>query len=105
VRVVEPGGYWNGVVRMEDVRGRRVVDDDGLRHLAAELGQILRIVQRVISMGMSFSLELRLAYLNIIASVIVATLSEQPVLDDLVYVQNIENRIGVLFRSGKSALH
>jgi len=44
-----------------------------------------------------------LAYFDIIAFVIVATLSEQPVLNDLVYIQNIENRIGVLITSGKSA--
>lgn len=47
---------------------------------------------------------MRIAYLDIIASVVVATLSEQPVLDDLVYVQNVENGIGILLTSEKSAL-
>ena len=40
-------------------------------------------------MRLPSSLKLRIAYLDIIASVVVATLSEQPVLDDLVYVQNV----------------
>ena len=37
MRVVEPGGDWHSVVGMEDVRGRGIVEDNGIRHRPAKL--------------------------------------------------------------------
>lgn len=41
VRVVEPRGYGDSVVRVEDVRRGRVVEDDRVPDGAAELGEVL----------------------------------------------------------------
>lgn len=41
VRVGEPAADGDGVLRVEDVGGGRVVDDDGLAEIAADLRQIL----------------------------------------------------------------
>jgi len=41
VRVVEPRRDRDGVVRVEDVGGGRVVDDDRVFHGATELGEVL----------------------------------------------------------------
>lgn len=45
VRVVEPGRDGNGIVRMEDVRSRRVVYDDAGMNFSSELRQVLEYVQ------------------------------------------------------------
>jgi len=45
-RVVEPAADRDGVVRVEDVACRRVVDDDALGYRAAELRQVLRGEER-----------------------------------------------------------
>ena len=37
VRVVEPRRHWYRIVRVEYVRGRRVVEDDGVAYGTAEL--------------------------------------------------------------------
>ena len=41
--VVKPGRDRNGVVRVEDVRGGGVVDDDAVFHLSAELREVLAV--------------------------------------------------------------
>ena len=38
VRVIEPGRDGDSIVRVEDVRSRRVVNDDGRFHVSTELG-------------------------------------------------------------------
>lgn len=40
--VGEPAADGDGVLGVEDVRGGRVVDDDGFTEVAADLGEILR---------------------------------------------------------------
>jgi hypothetical protein len=52
------------MLRMEYVRGRRVVDDDGVFEISSHLGKIL----------------------NIVALVVVAALTEESVVDHLVDV-------------------
>lgn len=42
MRVVEPGGDWDGVVRVEDVGRRRVVQDNRVSDWTAQLRQILQ---------------------------------------------------------------
>ena len=62
------------MLRVEDVRGRRVVDDDGVLQVSADLGEIL----------------------DVVSLVVVAAFSEQPVVDDLVDVELVQERITVL---------
>jgi hypothetical protein len=48
MRVVEPRGDWHGVVRVEDVRRGRVVQDNRVGNRTAQLRQILDIIPLVI---------------------------------------------------------
>jgi hypothetical protein len=81
VGIREPTADGDGVLRVENVRGRRVVDDDGVLQVAAHLRQVL----------------------DVVALVVVAALPEQPVVDNLVDVQLIEERVAIL--SSELALH
>ncbi len=74
VRIREPTADGNGMLRVEDVRGRRVVDDDGVLQVSADLGEIL----------------------DVVSLVVVAAFSEKAVVDDLVDVQLVQERIAVL---------
>ena len=81
VRVREPTTDWHGVLGVENVGCRRVVDDYCVFEVAPNLGQILYIVPLVV----------------------VATLAEQSVVDNLVDVQLIEERVTILL--SRLALH
>lgn len=48
VCVREPAADGDGVLRVEDVRGRRVVDDDGILQIPSDLGEILDVVALVV---------------------------------------------------------
>ena len=74
VGVREPTADGNRVLRVEDVRRRRVVDDDGVLQVAAHLGEVL----------------------DVISLVVVAALPEQPVMDNLVDVQLVEQGVAIL---------
>lgn len=41
MRIVEPGRHRDGVVRMEDIGSRRIIDDDRFGHLPSKLREIL----------------------------------------------------------------
>lgn len=69
------------MLRMENVGCGRVVNDDRVLEVASNLGQVL----------------------DIVALVVVATLPEQPVVDDLVDVQLIKERVTILLP--RLALH
>lgn len=43
LRIVKPRQYWNSVLRVEDVGGRRVVQDQGFVELTAEATQVFHI--------------------------------------------------------------
>ena len=47
VGVGEPAADGHGVLRVEDVRGGRVVDYDGLAQVAADLGEVFDVVATV----------------------------------------------------------
>jgi hypothetical protein len=68
VRVGKPAADGHGMLRVEDVGCGRVVDDDGVFEVSADLGEIF----------------------DVVALVVVATLSEEPVMNDLVDVELIE---------------
>lgn len=59
---------------VEDVGGRRVVDDDGVLQVAANLREVL----------------------DVVALVVVAALTEKTVVDDLVNVKLVEEGVAVL---------
>ncbi len=73
-RVVEEGRAVDGVLGLEAVRVGTVVDDYGLRDVAAQQGQVLHVVTVVED----------------------AVLSEQPPADQLRRVEDVEQRVGVL---------
>ena len=72
--VGEPAADGNGVLRVEDVGGRGVVDDDGVFELAADLGEIF----------------------DIVALVVVAAFAEEAVVHDVVDIQLVEERVTIL---------
>jgi hypothetical protein len=65
---------------VKDVRGWRVVQDDGVGNRAAELREVF----------------------DVVPFVVVATLSEEPVGDNLVDVELVKNRVGILGNSFSS---
>ena len=71
----EPTADGHGVLRVEDVGCGRVVDDDGVFEIAADLGQVL----------------------DVVSLVIVAAFTEKPMVNNIVDVKLIEKRIAVLF--------
>ena len=74
MRVAKPTANRYGVLRMEDVAGGRVIDDDGLSKISANLAQIL----------------------DVIALMIVAAFSEQSVMYNVVDVQLVKERVAIL---------
>lgn len=86
----KPAADRNGMLRMEDVRGWRIVDDDGLLEIAANLGEVLFRLERGIDTALDQTC------LDVVALVVVAALSEEAVMDGTVNVQLIEKRVAVL---------
>ncbi len=70
----EPAADGNGVLGVEDVGCGRVVDDDGVFQIPPDLRQVL----------------------DVVALVVVAALAEQPVVDNLVDVQLVQQGIAIL---------
>lgn len=68
VCVAEPAADRDGVLRVEDVARRRVVDDDGLPQVTPDLAEIF----------------------DVIALMVVATLPEKAMMDHVVDVELIE---------------
>ena len=83
MRVREPTADGHRVLRVEDVRGGRVVDYDGFPQVTADLGEVLKAW---VSHGLEDGLVRRKAYLNIIALVVVTALSEKAMMDDVMDV-------------------
>ena len=48
MRIGEPATDGNGVLRMEDVRRWRVIDDDGFLKVAPDLRQILDVISLMV---------------------------------------------------------
>jgi hypothetical protein len=68
VRIGKPTADRDGVLGVEDVRSRRVVNDNGILEVSPNLGQIL----------------------DVVALVVVATLSEEPVVYNLVDIKLVK---------------
>lgn len=77
--VVEPGGDGNCVGGMEDITRRRVVDDDGVLEISAELTEVL----------------------DIVAHVVVTGFSKEAMVHDLVDVEHVQHGIGILGQGGR----
>lgn len=101
MRVGKPATYRNGVLRVEDVRRGRIVDDDGFSKVASNLGEIL------MQMRPKGVLELiHHAYLDVVALMVVAAFSEQPMVHNIMYIKLIKEWIAVLSADrSANALH
>lgn len=74
MRIRKPTADWYGMLRVEYVGSRRVVDDDGVLQVAAHLGQVL----------------------DIVTTMVVTALSKQPMVNDTMDIQLVQKRITVL---------
>lgn len=74
MRIREPTADWHGVLGVEDIRGWRVVDDDGVFEVASNLGQVF----------------------DVVSLMVVATFAEKTMVDNVVDVQLVQQRITVL---------
>lgn len=70
----KPTADRHGVLRVEDIRRWRIVDDDGFSQIAANLRQVL----------------------DVVALVVVATFAEQAVMHDIMDVKLVEERVTIL---------
>lgn len=75
--VGKPATYGNGVLRVEDVGCGRVVDDDRVLQISSNLGQIF----------------------NVVTTMVMAALAEQPVVDNAMDVQLVEQGIAILLET------
>lgn len=71
VCVREPAADGDGVLRMEDVRRRRVVNDNGVLEFATNLGKILNRVS-----PKSISRDFTVTYLDVVTLMVVTTFAE-----------------------------
>ena len=92
VCVREPAADGDGVLRMEDVRGRRVVDDDGVLEVAANLREILKQVL----VSDTYVIPAAFSDLYVVALVVVAAFAEKSVVNNAVDVELVEERVTVL---------
>lgn len=74
MRVREPAAYRQRVLRVEDVRCRGIVDDNGVLEISSNHGKILDIVPLVV----------------------VAGFAEETVMNHLVNVELVQERIAIL---------
>jgi hypothetical protein len=74
VSIGEPTADWDGVLWVENIRRRRVIDNDSILQVASKLREIL----------------------DVVAVVVEATLAEQAVVDNIVDIELIQKRITVL---------
>lgn len=74
VRIREPTADGDSVLWVENIRRRRVIDDDGVLQVASNLREVL----------------------DVVSLMVIAALPEKPVVDDFVDVQLVEKRIAVL---------
>lgn len=82
VGIQEPTADGNGMLWVENVRRRRVVDDDGVLEVSPYLRQVFDVVPLVV----------------------VATLSKKPMMDDVVDVQLIQQRVAILCHISRSVV-
>lgn len=76
--VREPAAYGEGMLWMEDVGGGRIVDNDSVLQVTSELREIL----------------------DIVALMVVATISEETMMDDGMNVKLVKKRVAIL-RNGR----
>lgn len=91
VRVREPAADGNGVLRVENVRRGRVVDDDGVLEITTNLRQILVPVRRD-----TVHRKRMATYFYIVSLMVVTAFAEEAVVHHTVDVELIEKRVTVL---------
>ena len=72
--VGKPTADGHSMLGVEDVRRRRVVNDDGVLEISSDLREIL----------------------DVVALVVVTALAEEPMMDDFVNIKLIQQRVAVL---------
>lgn len=90
--VREPAADRDGVLRVEDVRGWRVVDNDGVLQVTANLREILEYMSTQDTMGAG----VEKTYLDIVTLVIITAFAEQPVMYNTMNVKLVEKWVAVL---------
>ena len=77
LRIVDEGGTINGILGVEDVRARRVINDNGLSQVAIDETKIL----------------------NVVAFVIHTRLAEETSTNHTVGIQEVQQRISILIEA------
>ena len=93
VRIVEPRGNWDSIVGMEDVGSGGVVKDNCVPYGPSELGEVLNDTMSSISPGDNAKPNINL---DVVPSMVVATLPEQAMCDCMADVEPIQHWICVL---------
>lgn len=70
----KPAADGHSMLRVENIGSGRVVDDDGILEVPANLGEVL----------------------DIVAAVVMTTLSEEPVVNHAMNVQLVKQRVAIL---------
>jgi hypothetical protein len=91
VSIRKPAADRDRVLRVENVRRGRVVNDDGVLEIATDLGKVLHAVSVTSDRQLVLT-----AYLDVVALMIVTALSEKAVVHNTVNVEYIKQRITVL---------
>jgi hypothetical protein len=81
------------MLRVEDVRGRRVVDDDGVLEITANLREVL-LNALVSGCGRR---QWSQSYFDVVTLVVVTTFAEKSVVDNAVDVKLVKERVAVLY--------
>lgn len=85
------------MLRVEDVRGGRVVDNDGILQVPTNLRQVLWLSVTALKQGLG------IAYLDVVSLVVVATFTEKAVVHDAVDIELVEKWVTVLLKSALRA--
>ena len=88
MRVIKPSRDGYSIVRVENIRGGRVVDDDTIFHLSTELREVLS-VSEILQIA-------QWTNLDVVALVVVAALTEQSVSYDTTSIEHVKHGVGVL---------
>ena len=90
MRVREPAAYGDGMLWMENVRGRRVVDDYSLSQITSDLGEILDCIKTGFQRGKHRT------NLHVIALVVITAFTKESMMNYMMYVELVKKRISVL---------
>lgn len=91
VGVIKPRRNRNSIIGVENIRCWRIIQNNGIRYGATQLRQIL--FQKITHRRGG---DIEGADLDVITLVIITTFTEQAMGDNLVNIQLVEHRVGIL---------